>query len=156
MFAEGLSIFLFHLCFHYCSLHSVVLFGFTTSRNLHFCSHSCPYSKEKSLLQNWKPYQVDRTGSLVLIFKILSFSTFALVFKISCQIQFRSSLFPGLSLAKASARKIWVSLATVQVIVGRIWLRIRKTPNLGQITLTGPKHGMKAHLMDWQACRGCT
>ena len=52
--------------------------------------------------------------------KFQVFSIFSVVFKISCQIQFRSSIFPVLSIVEASARKIRVSLATVQVTVGRI------------------------------------
>ena len=36
--------------------------------------HSCPVAREKSLLQNWRPYQVDPTGSLGLFFKVSIFS----------------------------------------------------------------------------------
>ena len=37
MFAEGFSIFLFHLCFYFCSVHFIFPFSLFPRRNLPFC-----------------------------------------------------------------------------------------------------------------------
>ena len=87
--------------------------------------HSCPCSKEQSLLQNQRPYQVDPTRSLVQFF--LNFKFFSLCPSFRnflsnlAQIQFISSCYYCQSLCKANPSQFVHSTCQCWAI-GQTWV----------------------------------